>query len=308
MQDFFFAIEFAYNQISKSYLMRYIITIGVIVSLAWIMFGYLFWSDIVSVSVKLVEFVPFSFIKANGAIFFSTFLYMQTVLITFAILHAFIVNFYIQKDANSKNGFITLSLVIGSAVFWAAVWFFNAKAIHTQLEKLLTWLPFETVELSIAYMLGFYFIYNMVIVTMTMVASFFAPQFLMQLKEREFPYDTLYENEKSAFLYTMRDGVVFIAASVLAFPLLFVPFVNFFTQIALWVWLTKDTLFFDTASMLYKNPKKDDFKKYTLSIWGITIVGAFFNFIPVINLFGPFFSEIAMFAYLKYKKDEAYNV
>ena len=308
MQDFLHALEFAYKQISRSYLMKHIVTVAAAVSLVWSVLGYLFWGGIVHISTKLVEFVPFSFIKANGAIFFSVFLYMQIVLITFAILHAFVINLYMQKDARAKSGFITLSLVVGSAIFWAVVWFANAGAIHAQLEKLFIWLPFETVEVAIAYMLGFYFIYNMIIVTMTMAASFYAPQFLMRVSESEFPYAALYENEKSILSYTLRDGALFLAASLLAFPLLFVPFVNFLVQIALWVWLTKDTLFFDAASMLYKEPKKRDFKKYAPAIWMIAVVGSFFNFIPVINLFGPFFSEIAMFAYLKYKRDEVDDV
>ena len=308
MQDFFDSLEFAYKQISRRYIMKYIIAAGAAVSLVWIILGFVFFSGIVHVSMTLVELVPFTFIKANGAIFFSTFLYMQVVLITFAILHAFIMNLYMQKGSESKSGFITLTLVTGSALFWAVVWFFNAAAIHNQLEKLLTWLPFETVEAAIAYLLGFYFIYNMIVVSMTMVASFYAPQFLMLVKEREFPYDRVYENEKSILRYTLRDGALFIVASLLAFPLLFVPFVNFLVQIALWVWLAKETLFFDAATMLYKEPKKENFKNYAPAIWAITIVGALFNFIPVINLFGPFFSEIAMFYYLKLKRDEARTV
>lgn len=308
MQDFLDSIEFAYTQISKRYIMKYIVAIGAVVSIVWIFVGFFFWNGIIHISTSLVELVPFSFIKTNGAIFFSTFLYMQVVLITFAVLHAFIMNLYMQKDSETKSGFVTLSLVTGSAFFWALVWFMNAGTIHTQLEKLFTWLPFETVEIAIAYLLGFYFIYNMIIVTMTMVASFYAPQFLMRVRERECPYDNVYENEKSILGYTLRDGAVFVAASLLAFPLLFIPFVNFIAQIALWIWLAKDTLFFDAASMLYKDPKKRDFKSYAPAIWSITMVGAFFNFIPVINLFGPFFSEIAMCYYLKLKRDEAQSV
>jgi len=308
MQDFLDALEFAYRQISRRYIMKYIVTTGAIVSLIWVLIGFFFWDTIIQISSTLVELVPFSFIKANGAIFLSTFLYMQAVLITFAVLHAFIMNLYMQKDSESKSGLITLTLVVGSALFWAVVWFANAGFIHQQLERVLTWLPFETVEIAIAYLLGFYFIYNMIVVTMTLVASFFSPKFLMLVKEREFPYDTVYENEKSIWLYTLRDGALFIIASLLVFPLLFVPFVNIAIQMALWVWLAKETLFFDAATMLYRDPQKHDFKKYAPAIWGITFVGSLFNFIPVINLFGPFFSEIAMFYYLKLKRDEAQNV
>ena len=308
MQDFLDALEFAYRQISRRYIMKYILTAGAAVSLVWSLVAFLFWESIVQTSSMLVELVPFSFIKANGAIFLSTFLYMQAVLITFAILHAFVMNLYAQKESESKSGFVTLTLVLGSALFWAVVWFANAATVHRQLEKLLTWLPFETVEIALSSLLGFYFIYNMIVVTMTLVASFYSPRFLSFVREREYPYDTIYENEKSVFRYTLRDAAIFLLASILAFPLLFVPFVNFAVQIALWVWLAKETLFFDAATMLYKEPQKRDFKKEAPAIWAITFVGALFNFVPVINLFGPFFSEIAMFHYLKLKRDEMQNV
>ncbi len=308
MHDFFDSLGFAYGQISKPYMMRYIVLAGAVVSLIWGVVGFFFWDSIIHISTTLIELVPFSFIKTNGAIFFSTFLYMQVVLITFAVLHAFIMNLYMKEETESRNGFITLTLVVLSAIFWAVIWFFNASEIHSQFEKLLTWLPFETVEVALSYLLGFYFIYNMIVVTMTIVASFYAPQFLMRVRERECPYDTVYENETTILRYTLRDGAIFIVVSLLAFPLLFIPFVNFIVQVALWVWLAKDTLFFDAASMLFKEPKKRDFKKYALAIWSITMVGAFFNFIPVINLFGPFFSEIAMFYYLKQKRNEMRNV
>ncbi|SFV52331.1 Probable transmembrane protein [hydrothermal vent metagenome] len=268
----------------------------------------LFWDDIIHISSTLVELVPFSFLKTNGAMFFSLFLYMQVVLLSFAIFHAFILNLYMAQDSELKNGFITLTLVVGSAFFWAVIWFFNAGAIHTQLEKLLTWLPFETVEVAISYMLGFYFIYNMIIVTMIMVTSFFSSDFLMRVREREFPYDTVYENKKRIFRYTFRDVAIFVIISIIAFPLLFIPVINFIFQIALWVWLAKDTLFYDAASMLYKKPQIKKLSRYAFSIWLLTMVGSLFNFIPVINLFAPFFSEIAMFAYLKSKRDEVVDV
>ena len=309
MQDFIDALLFAYKQITRRYIMRYIVAIGVVVTVVWAVIGFVFWDGIIAVSTSLVELVPFSFIRSNGAVFLSTFLYMQVVLLSFAVVHAFLMNLYLDDDQKERSGWITLTLVVGSALFWAVVWFFNAATIHTQLEKILTWLPFETVEVAIAYLLGFYLLYNMVVISMTMAASIYSPKFLARVREHECPYDPIYE-ERGFFVFrhTVRDAALFFGVSLLAFPLLFVPFVNFVIQIALWVWLAKDTLFFDAATLLFKNPKKSDFAEYKWAIWGIACTGSFFNFVPVINIFGPFFSEIAMFYYLKQKREEKTSV
>lgn len=303
MQDFFEALVFAYEQITKQYMMQRILMIGFAVLVAWGVVGYLYWGDLIRFSSFLIELVPFSFIRSNGAIFLSTFLYMQVVLVTFAFLHVFIMNLFSHRVKNANGGFIALSLVVLSAIGWGVVWFEKSIAIHRQLEKLLTWLPFETVEMTIAYLLSFYFLYNLVIMSMTLIVGLFSNALLAKVREREFPYDTMHENEKNVFIYTLRDGAIFMIASLLFFPLLFVPFLNFFAQVALWIWLSKDTLFYDSATLLYKNPNKRDFRSIRPYIWAIAFTGSLFNFIPAVNVFGAFFSEIAMFYYLKLQRD-----
>ena len=304
MQDFFESLVFAYEQITKRYLMQRILLIGVVVVGGWSVVGFLFWSDLVRFSSFLIELVPFSFIRSSGAIFLSFFLYMQAVLVSFAFLHIFVMNLLQKSSKNTNGGFIALNIVVASAFFWGIVWFFNSSAIHSELGKFLTWLPFETVESTIAYLLSFYFLYNLVVMTMTIVVGLYSVNFLTLVREKEFPYDTIFEDEKRVFLYTLRDGAIFLVASLLFFPFLFLPVLNFLAQVALWVWLSKDTLFYDSATLLYKNPTKKEFKAIRPYIWAIAVVGSFFNFIPGINVFGPFFSEIAMFYFLKLYRDQ----
>jgi len=303
MQDFFDSIIFAYDQITKVHMMRFIVAVGFFVFALWGTVGYIFWNDIVRISSDLIELVPFSFIKENTATLASGFIYMQVVLITFALIYMFVINLYMGKLKESMGGFISLSVVFFSATLWGIVWFDKGDFIHAQLAKLFTWLPFETVEKTLAYLLGFYLIYTMIIVTTTVMASLLSKKYLFQIKDQEFPYDLVYEENKKVFLYTLRDMGIYLVASVLIFPLLFIPGVNVFSQIVLWVWFAKDTLMFDSATILLDEPTKDDLKNYRGAIWGIGMVGSLFNFIPVMNIFGPFFSEVAMFYYLKQKRD-----
>ena len=303
MQDFFDALAFAYTQITKNFMMRFIVAVGLIVIGVWSFVGYYFWSDIITISTSLIEFVPFSFIKSNSATLLSAFLYMQVVMVTFALVYAFVFNLYLQRVKEKYGGLLSLSMILLSAAVWGVVWLRNEELIHAKMEKLFSWLPFETVEMTLAYLLGFYLVYNMIIVTMTLMASLFSKRYLLQIKEKEFPYDTVYENDKKVILYTLRDIVIYLVVSLLFFPILFIPVLNVFIQIILWVWLAKDTLFYDSAVMLFKEPSKKELKKYRFAIWNIGIVGSLFNFIPIINIFGPFFNEIAIFSYLKAKRD-----
>ena len=302
MQDFFESLVFAYEQLTKSYIMQRALLVGLFVVLVWGVVGFLFWGELVRFSSYLIELVPFSFIRSSGAIFLSTFLYMQVVLVTFAVVHVFVMNL-LQNKKSANGGFIALNIVVVSAVFWGVVWFMNSGVIRSEMEKFLTWLPFETVEAVIANLLAFYFLYNLVVMSMTLVVGLYSTRLLESVREREFPYDTVYENEQGVFRYTLRDGAIFLVASLLLFPLLFIPVLNYIAQIALWTWLSKDTLFYDSATLLFKKPKKRDFQKISKHIWAIAGVGSLFNFIPAINIFGPFFSEIAMFYFLKRQRD-----
>jgi len=97
----------------------------------------------------------------------------------------------------------------------------------------------------------------------------------------------------------IKDTVIFTIISLIAFPLLFIPFLNFVVQIALWMWLTKDTLQYDSASLAFQNVEVYKLKTHRIAIWFISFVTVLFNFIPIFNIFAPFFGEISMFHYWK---------
>jgi uncharacterized protein involved in cysteine biosynthesis len=70
-------------------------------------------------------------------------------------------------------------------------------------------------------------------------------------------------------------------------------------QVALWIWLIKDTISFDALSLTSKELDKTLLKEHRSAIWLIAAVTAIFNFIPIFNIFGPYFGEISSFKYFK---------
>jgi uncharacterized protein involved in cysteine biosynthesis len=185
-------------------------------------------------------------------------------------------------------------------LFWGIVWFFKGDYIYTQFLKLLTWLPFETIEKGVAFLIGFYLIYNAIIVTMLFFASLFSEPILENIEIEEFSEDTIVSgNMFKSIRYTIKDSLIFIAISVIAFPLLFIPVLNIFTQVGLWIWLTKDTISYDAFSLTHKEVSKAAINEHRGAIWVITIVTVLFNFVPILNIFGPYFGTIALYAYFK---------
>jgi hypothetical protein len=298
MKEIMHAILFGFKEILTWNTMKRALVIGLLVTVFWAGVGFVFWENIISFGAKVVELVPFSMVRSNGAWMLFAFAWLQLVLITFALIFAFFGNMILRTVSKERYTSFSLIVIAISAIFWSTIWFFNADVIYNQLLKLLTWLPFETVEKSIGFLLGFYLIYSAIIATMVVLVSLFSKPLLSNIQKRAFPELSLVKtNLFSSMRYTLKDALIYLLISLIALPLLFVPILNLTILLLLWVWLMKDTFRYDAASLLFEKVDKERIKEHRSAIWIISFVAALFNFVPVLNLFGPFFGEIAMFHY-----------
>jgi len=303
MQDFMDAVLFGFKGIFRARTMKFAMISGVVIFAVWLVLGFLFWDGITAFTSSVLELIPFSMLRSNGAWMLSAFVWLQLVLVTFALIFSFFGNIIVEKVDRDKYATFSISIGLLSAGFWSIVWFFEHDYIYAQFLKLLTWLPFETIEKGLAYLIGFYIIYNGIIVTIIFVTSMFSTSFLTEVREQEFPYDKMYdEYEYNTIIKTLKDTGIFIAISILAFPLLFIPVLNFFILVGLWSWVMKDTIAYDTAAFVFGEVEKEKLEEYKGAIWGLNMIGSLFNFIPVFNVFAPYFTELAMFYYLKEKR------
>jgi len=305
MQDFIDAIIFGFKEIIERETMKFAMLSGIVVSFAWIFLGFIFWDEIVTLGSSILSFLPFSMLRSDGAWMLSTFLWLQLVLITFALIFAFFGNMIVEKMSRDKYASFSISVGLFSALFWGVIWFVKGDYIYAELLKLLTWLPFETIETSIAELIGFYLIYTAIIVTLIFVTSLSSPLFLKKISQKHFPYDGMNDSyEFETMKKTLRDTVIFLVASIVSFPLLFVPVLNFIILVLLWIWLMKDTFSRDTASFVFADDYERRLQEYKGGLWAISFVGSLFNFIPIFNVFGPYFTESAMFYYLNEKRNQ----
>jgi len=294
------AILFGFKEILTWNTMKHALMSGILVSILWVGIGFLLWEHLIALSSRILELVPFSMVRSNGAWMLSTFLWLQLVLLTFALIFSFFGNFILRNVSKEKYTSFSILVAIGSAVFWGIVWLFKGDYIYHQFLQLLTWLPFETVEKGIAFLIGFYFIYNAIVVSMVFMTSLFSEPLIASIEKRHFKEDEVVRDHVfSSVGYTIKDSFIFVVLSLIAFPLLFIPLLNIIVQIALWMWLIKDTMSYDAAALVYEKVEKEEIRQHKFAIWTISFITVLFNFIPVFNIFGPFFGEISMFHYLK---------
>jgi len=304
MQDFMDALIFSFKELLRPKTTKYAMGSGFVVTLVWILIGYATWPALVDFTSSILSMLPFSMIRSNGAWMLSSFIWLQAVLVTFALIFAFLGNLISQKVQNQHYSAFALIIGLGSALFWTIVWISEGDVIYAQSLKLFTWLPFETIEKALAYLIAFYILYTGIIITLIFVTSMLSSSFFQAIKEEHFAYDTFYDDiESKTIRKTLKDTAVFIGLSILTLPLLFIPILNFIILVVLWVWLMKDTLAYDTSSYVFGKDAQAKREEYKLATWGFALIGSLFNFIPVFNVFGPYFTELALLYYYKEKRD-----
>ena len=301
MNELLYALIESFKTIVKWNIAKFALFSGLVLLTFWFIVGYIFWHPLVSFTASLLEFVPFALIKSNGAWMLASVIFIQAIFITFAFVIIIAGIFILEKSKIKKYPLYILSIALGVILFWSAIWYFNHTAIYHGLTKLFTWLPFETIKESLAYLFGIYFIYSLFIVSVLLFVAIFSENIL----NIALGYSVAKNNEIKILNYTLKDGAIFLVLSLLFFPLLFVPILNFFIQIGIWMWLGKDSFTYDMGTVFYsKDEIKDIMKKHKFAIWFITFMASLFNLVPILNIFGPYFGEFAMYYYLEtYKND-----
>jgi len=303
MLDFFESIAFGFRVILKWNIVKIALISGLLVSGLWIVIGLFLWSPLVSISGFLLELVPFSMVRSNGAEIISIFAWVQAVLITFALIVAFFGTLLSRKIDQQRYSYFYIITLVCSVVFWALVWFFEGEYLHGEFLKLLNLLPFKTIDRGMAYLIACLIIYNAIIISMLFVVSIMSKKVLFEINRDYFDDEMIYNRGFKIVKYTIKDTLVFIAASIVLFPLFFVPFLNWIIQIGLWSYLVRNTFKYDASALLFENTDEVKLDKENRAIWAISLISTIFNFIPFLSVFGPLFGEISIFHYLKTSKE-----
>lgn len=280
--------------------LREVLMTGIPLMLIWIVLASMGWEKMLGITSEIIGWIPFSIVRADGAMFILFFVWAIAVLVSFSFITAIIAPIFFKRIKKSYYYYSFISLLFLSAA-WAWVFVANWHIFKTAIsDRLLLWLPFQTVAEGSAWLLNFYLFYSLYILSLYLVLSIYRKNFLYKIKEIEYP-DLEWSDEKIEGKHSfiaIRDAFIYIVMSILLFPLLFVPFVNILIQLFLWAWLYRDANFIGTCKLICTEREFYDLKEHRFTIWSIAFFASILNFIPILNMFTPFFAQIMAFHWI----------
>jgi hypothetical protein len=280
--------------------LREVLITGIPLLLLWIVLASLSWERLLAITTEVIGWIPFSIVRADGAMFILFFVWAIAVLVSFSFITAIIAPLFFKRIRKSYYYYSFISLLLLSAG-WGWLFIANWQLFKSAVaDKLLLWLPFQTVAEGSAWLLNFYLFYSLYILSLYLVLALYRKDFLYEIKELEYP-EMEWSDEKigarRSFI-ALRDASAYIVLSIALFPLLFVPFVNILIQLFLWAWLYRDANFIGTCRLICSEREFAELKEHRFTIWSIAFFASILNFIPIINMFTPFFAQIMAFHWI----------
>jgi hypothetical protein len=280
--------------------LRFALFLGLPLMGLWIWIGIQTWGYAMAFASAIINWIPFSIVKANGALFIIFFLWFILVLVSFAAITA-LVGPPILRYFKEKTYYIyTFTSLMLLAAFWSGFILVKWEWIFGEVQELLTYLPFQTVSDAYAWLIAFYFYYNAFILTLFILISVIRKHFLEPIRLKEYPDVAIPERRVKKF-YKSRalwDVVLFMIFTVVALPIFFIPMANIVVQLWLWAWLYRESYFQSTCTLYCTEKDYEALKHHRLMNWSIAMTAAMLNFLPVINIFAPFFGQLMFFHWI----------
>ncbi len=280
---------------------------GVPIAALWGIVGWIFWDSVVNLTTHIINWIPFSIVRANGAFIITFFIWFSAVLISYAIFIGLFSGFLLAQKKESRYEAINFTLIFILSAFWAAIIFYAWPILDTKIQYFLTVLPFQTVAEGIAWLLAIYIFYNLFLITEYLTVFIFKEPFIQALLEKHYPDFELSKPTQTARAYSRLffDITLFFALSLLSIPILFIPIANFLVIWFLWAWLYKESAFLGICSLICTKEEIEKLREHKLYLLSASLVAALLNFIPIISFFTPFFVMTLYFHWVMEEKQES---
>jgi hypothetical protein len=283
-----------------------VLVIGVPLAIIWIFVANMFFDQVMGLSSMVIGWIPFSILKSNAAFLIGSFSWIVAILATYALIMA-LLNIPIYKLLSPKRyETFSIILIITIAIGWTLFAIFNWDFVYSEVAKVLTWFPFNTLQEGVASLLAILVFYNLYIVSLYFIVLLFGKSMLKKIAQNDYPNATQTNSiPTSKYVATIiKDIIIFTILLVLSYPLFFVPFINILIQIFLWAWLIKESYFLSTASLYATNKDIEELNKHSFQKWALAFGAAILNLIPIVNIFSPFFAQSLFFHWIMQSKSQ----
>jgi uncharacterized protein involved in cysteine biosynthesis len=214
------------------------------------------------------------------------------------------------KDVFDKKIFFTsLIPIVIAALFWGVVFFVFHTQINSFFVYLVSHVPFfgdATWLKDIVEAVGGIFVYyQLLILTSVLIVGLIADKIVDNINDK---YYHLKKNGFGSVLgsigISLKQNAIFIVLFLILLPTMFVPLLNIFVNLILWMILIKKPMFYDSVSMyasideyamLQKNEK--------MSTTMISLLSASLFLVPILGVF-VYILQLLIFTHFNLKRLE----
>lgn len=190
-------------------------------------------------------------------------------------------------------------LSIGATLLasWA-LWDILLGLIHTYM----SWIPWGWLSKTVTSLASVVTAYTLFIIMVSLFTSLMSEKLIVKLANKHYPSMKVVGSAsiKTSVAVTLQATGIFLMLFLLLLPLLFIPILGQIVMLYLWSILLKSPTVYDVGSLFISDSQelKTKSKRATL----IAMIGALFNYIPLLNLFAPVFAQVLFLHYLANQK------
>jgi len=195
-----------------------------------------------------------------------------------------------------------LKIGLGSILLWVTLLAYFWNSFSSFITSFLSWVPFEWLQNSIAYIAAPLVGYTLIIVTIAILTSLFSEGLLIKLAKKHYPNIEAIASPSIAgsISSTLWATLLFAILYLLLFPTFFIPIIGQGIMLYVWSILLKAPTVHDVGGLFITDKKELKSKRKRSNI--IAMTASLFNYIPLLNIFAPIFAQIMFLHHILGKK------
>ncbi len=195
-----------------------------------------------------------------------------------------------------------LKIGLGSILLWVTLLSYFWSSFSNFITSYLTWIPFEWLQNSVAYVAAPFVGYTLIIITISILTSLFSEGLLIALAQKHYPHIKAVSSPSlgGSISSTLSSSLTFSVLYLLLFPTFFIPIIGQGIMLYVWSILLKAPTVHDVGGLFITDKKELKAKRKKSNI--IAMIASLFNYIPLLNIFAPIFAQIMFLHHILGKK------
>lgn len=195
-----------------------------------------------------------------------------------------------------------LKIGIGSIVLWVTLLTYFWSSFSNFVTSYLTWIPFEWLQNSVAYVAAPFVGYTLIIISIAILTSLFSEGLLINLAKKHYPQVKAISSPSlgGSISSTLSSSLIFAVLYLILFPTFFIPVIGQGIMLYVWSILLKAPTVHDVGGLFITDKKVLKAKRKKSNL--IAMTASLFNYIPVLNIFAPIFAQIMFLHHILGKK------